>query len=222
MTSPYVSGQEPRIEERHAGWRTTNRAILASCLAVAIAFAYGALTSVLQLIPGPLNGLANTVSGWVMPVIALAWLLGGRPIRAAITSALTFVALCIGYSVMSTLRGYPGTETMWAAIGLVAGPVIGAAVSLLRHRRAAVAAASAGVLTGILLGDASFGAINNSHYWATWIIAGCAGLFLFAIAAARRSFSGGILAAQIAATVVVAALYWLAFAALNALMASPL
>jgi hypothetical protein len=210
VTSTTSLGEAPKTAAR------APKAIGASALAVALAFAYGGLTSLLQLIPGPLNGLANTVSGWTMPVIALTWLLGGRPLRAAITFALAFVALCAGYSVVSTLRGYPDFETMWAAIGLVAGPVIGAAASLLRHGRAATAAVSAAVLAGILLGDASFGFVNNAQYWATWVIAACAAVALLVVVALRRPFSARLVALELGTTVVVAGAYWLAFAGLNA------
>ena len=155
---------------RLAGPRPLSRALLLSAVAIAGGLLVGGITSFGQLLPGTLNWLANSVAGWSIPMILLvAWARGGV-LRSAITGGLVFVAMSQGYALVSTLRGYPDQGIRWALIGLVAGPVLGAATALLRHESRRIVAVAAGVLGGVILGDAAHGFVATPAGWGSWVI----------------------------------------------------
>ena len=178
-----------------------------SVAAVAIALLVGGVTSYGQLLPGTFNWLANSVAGWSIPMALLVWFTRGGVTRSAITGGLSFVAMSVGYSIVSTLRGYPDTPEMWAAIGIIVGPVLGAAVALLRRSDRRVVAIAAGVLAGIVLGDGVRGLIAVPDGWGTWAIFLAVGTAFVAWVTTSKLRSWGSTALLAAATVVVGGAY---------------
>ena len=164
---------------------------LAARLAIVLAagLALGGLTSLGQAtLPDQVSSLANSVTGWTLPTIVLVLLTARSFGEAAASGALGFVALTIGYAVVSTLRGFPFDPLTWAVIGLIAGPVVGVATFALRGvpTRATL---GGGLLAGLFLGEGVYGltvvaATTSPVYW--WIaIALGASLLIVMIARLR-------------------------------------
>ena len=178
-----------------------------SASAVAAAVLVGGLTSFGQLLPGTLNWFANSVSGWTIPMVVLVWFARGTIARSALTGGLAFVAMSVGYALVSTLRGYPDTPWFWAAIGIAAGPVLGAATALLRHKSTSVAAISGGILGGIVIGDGVRGLLMVAEGWGTWSVFVVVGVAFVIWHSATRLRTARTIALQLGAAVVVAGSY---------------
>ncbi|ONI60585.1 hypothetical protein ALI44B_08250 [Leifsonia sp. ALI-44-B] len=181
-STPTPTPSLPRVS-RLPGPRPLSRALLLSAAAIAGGLVVGGITSFGQLLPGTLNWLANSVAGWSIPMVLLvAWARGGV-LRSAITGGLVFVAMSQGYALVSTLRGYPDQGIRWALIGLVAGPVLGAATALLRHESRRIVAIAAGVLGGVILGDAVHGFVATPAGWGSWVIVASGALAFLVVTA---------------------------------------
>lgn len=154
----------------------------------AAAFLLGGATSVGQaLLPAETASLANSVAGWTLPTVVLVFVTARSFTEAAVAGALSFVALTVGYAVVSSLRGFPFDPTTWAIIGVLAGPVIGAATFALRGS-SMPAAVGGGLLSGILIGEGVYGltviaATTSPVFWWAAIVAG---VTLLVAVAARR------------------------------------
>ncbi|MBM7503768.1 DUF6518 family protein [Agromyces aurantiacus] len=187
----------------------------------AIAFALGGLTSVGQtFLPEDAASLANSTAGWTAPTALLVFSTA-RSFREAIPAGVvSFVALTLGYAVVSTLRGFPFDPTTWAVIGVLAGPVIGAAAFALRRGRMA-AAVGGGLLAGVLIGEGVYGltvvaATTSPVFWWASIVLG--GVLVFVVAARRlRDIRSTMVI--ISAAAVTAASFVGAYLALGALFA---
>lgn len=195
------------------------RALLRILVIAAIGLLLGAATSWAQLLlPGPLGFLANSASGWTIPTVIVVALLARSLPQAAVGGAAGFVALVIGYDVMSTLRGFPADPIPWAPIGVVAGPVVGVAARLLREcgPRAAVAA---GLLAGIGLGDAGYGwtVVGDTTDPVGWglLAAIAVGLLVAVVVRIRRS---RLVVLEVGVAVVVAAAFVEAYLLLGGLL----
>jgi hypothetical protein len=154
------------------------------------------------MLPGTLNSLANSVSGWSIPMMILVWFAGGGIGRSAATGALVFVAECAGYSVVSTIRGHFDIETSWALIGMVAGPILGACTAFLRSSHRFAVSVGSGIIAGTTIGEAIRGFLFLPDAWGTWLIfLGIGGLFM-AGAAVRslRSIKSIVLQIVVAST----------------------
>jgi hypothetical protein len=157
-------------------------------LSGAVAVALGGATSVGQtFLPEEAASLANSVTGWTLPTIVLILVTARSYTEAAVIGAVSFVALTVGYAVVSTLRGFPFDPITWAVIGLFAGPVIGAATFALR-RSPTEAAVGGGLLAGVLIGEGVYGltaiaATTSPVFWWAAITVGVA--LLVAVAALR-------------------------------------
>jgi len=145
----------------------------------------GGLTSYAQtVLPEPLLPAANSISGWTIVtalVVGTAAARRGWGMRgAAIAGPVAFVALTVGYALVSTARGWYYDPTAWGLVGLAAGPVVGAAVGALLSRRERIVAAGAGVLGGVLLLDSVRSMVEVAQYtgWTWWIVVGLAGIAL--------------------------------------------
>ena len=153
-----------------------------------------------------------------MPAVALIWFARLSPRAAAVTGALALVAMSMGYSLVSTLRGYPDLELTWAAIGLVAGPVVGLATAALRAPERMTAAIGAGVLTGIVAGDAFRGLTTLPEYVGSWIVLAGVAVLLAWLTASVRRFTAGNVASLTGVAVLVAAAYQGAMLLLDAVL----
>lgn len=158
-------------------------------------------------LPAEAASLANSVAGWTVPTVVLVFVTARSFTEAAVAGALSFVALTIGYALLSSLRGYPFDPTTWAIVGLVAGPVVGAATFALR-RSPMHAAVGGGLLAGILVGEGVYGltvvaATTSPVFWWAAIAAGVA--LLVAVAALRlRGIRSRLVIVSVAALTAVA------------------
>ncbi|WP_062518869.1 DUF6518 family protein [Demequina silvatica] len=162
-----------------------------------VALILGGLTPVAQgVLPDEVASLANSVAGWTVPTAALVWWLARSRVEAALGGAVAFVALTLGYSVVSDWRGEHFDPTFWATLGLVAGPVIGLAAHALRST-AREAAVGAGVLAGVLIGEAVYGltVIADTTSPVFWWICAAAGVVLLGAMCVRLARPGVILLA---------------------------
>lgn len=174
----------------------------------AAALLVGGATSVGQaFLPAEVASLANSVAGWTIPTVVLVFVTARSFTEAAVAGALSFVALTVGYAIVSSLRGFPFDPTTWAIIGLLAGPVIGAATFALR-RSPVQAAVGGGLLSGILIGEGVYGltviaATTSPVFWWAAIVAGAA--LLVAVAALRlRGIRSRVVLVAVAAVTAVA------------------
>jgi hypothetical protein len=172
-------------------------------LAAVVAVALGGATSLGQtFLPEEAASLANSVTGWTLPTAALVFVTARSFSEAAVTGAVSFVALTVGYAVVSTLRGFPFDPTAWAVVGVLAGPVIGAATFALR-RSPMHAAVGGGLLAGVLIGEGVYGltaiaATTSPVFWWAAITVGVA--LLVAVAALRlRDIRSTLVLASVAA-----------------------
>ncbi|WP_129338125.1 DUF6518 family protein [Cellulomonas endophytica] len=133
--------------------------------AVLVGVLWGAATSGLQtVLPRPFAGLANAVGPWVAPAFLVgAW--SRRPWTAVLAGVLVCLGEVAGYYALSALRGFgvnPATVAMWAATGLLGGPVLGAAGWCWRRPRSLrVAALGPALLGGVFLAE---GAVTYGFY----------------------------------------------------------
>jgi hypothetical protein len=169
----------------------------------------GGLTSFGQtVLPDPLRPFANSASGWTLLTALLVWLCRTGPGRSAVLGAEGFVLLVLGYQVVSGLRGFVTSEELFLVLGVLAGPVVGAASSWLR-RTDLHGAIGAAVLAGIGVGEGTYGlaVLIASTGWLYWTLIGIAGVALLVLVARRldrprdRWIAGGATAAIAAAFV---------------------
>lgn len=125
--------------------------------AVLVGVTWGAATSGLQtILPWPFAGLANAVGPWVAPAFLVgAW--SRRSWVAVLAGVLVCFGEVAGYYATSALRGFgvnPTMVLMWAATGVVGGPVLGAAGWCWRRARSLRAAGlGAALLGGVFLAE---------------------------------------------------------------------
>jgi hypothetical protein len=183
-------------------------------LALVIGFAAGAATewSVPHL-PFSLEPLGNAAGPWVIVAFAVA-LTARRVSEALILAVVTFLALVLGFYVAEAIRGWPVSRhqvVFWFAASFAAGPLVGLAAGWLRHGDRLAGALGAGVLGGILVGEAIYGLTElkfstPTTYWHVQLVLGVllgVGLTLWRF---RRHLLGIVpgLAAALAAGAVVA------------------
>lgn len=157
--------------------------LAADALVVVLAgLALGGATSYAQTwLPGSLAPLANSVSGWTL-LTALA-VASRRPgLRwGAVLGAASFVSLVLGYTAVSEARGWTYDPTLWGAVGVVAGPFVGAATAGLVGRPPLPRALGAGALAGVLVADGLRGLTvvadsTSPVYWSLCLAVGLLGL----------------------------------------------
>ena len=151
-------------------------------LAVAVGLAAGALTlwSVLRL-PFALTPLSNAAAPWVLVAFVVA-LTARWKSEAALLAIVTFVALVVGFYVAEHLRGWPVDRhqvVFWTQTSVIAGPVVGLAAGWLRHAGRTAGALGAGVLGGLLTGEAVHGLTalkfsSPAHFWEAQFVLGVA------------------------------------------------
>lgn len=196
-------------------------AVLRVAAVVAVAFVIGGLTSFGQaLLPEGVASLANSASGWTVPTAVLVLLSARGYPEAAVGAALGFAAMTVGYAVVSGWRGFPFDPMTWAIIGLLVGPVIGVAAHALR-RAPIPAAAGAGVLAGILVGEGVYGLTvvaetTSPVYW--WAVIALGAALVVATAVRLRAVRPVLVLGVV--TAVVAGGFLLAYAALPLVFAA--
>ncbi len=138
----------------------------------------GAVTSWAQgFLPDAWAPLANSPSGWAA-LTALVVMASRPTLRwGAVLGVVGFVCLVLGYTLGSELRGLTYNPMLWGAIGLVTGPVIGAAAAGTASTRSVPVALGSGVLAGVLVADGIYGLTvvadtTSPVYWTTVLVAG--------------------------------------------------
>ncbi|MDZ5663608.1 DUF6518 family protein [Nocardioides sp. S-58] len=166
----------------------------------------GGLTSWAQgVLPDALAPFANSPSGWtLLTVLVVATARPSLGAGAALGVA-SFVSLVLGYTAASELRGLSYDPVLWGVVGVVAGPVVGAAAAAVVDRRPVVAAVGAGVLAGVLVADGIYGLTvvggsTSPVYWTLCLVAGCALVGTTAVRLRSPAAAAGVVASAAAAT----------------------
>jgi hypothetical protein len=149
-------------------------------LATAIGLAAGAATewSVLHL-PLSLAPLANSAAPWILVAFALA-LTARRMGESLVLAVVTLLALVLGFYVAEAYRGWPVSQhqvEFWAAASVAVGPLVGLAAGWFRGAGRTAGALGAGVLGGLLAGEAVYGLTelklsSPADYWHVQFVLG--------------------------------------------------
>jgi hypothetical protein len=184
----------------------SNGTIARFMIACAVGFVAGALTlwSVPHL-PFALEPLGNSAGPWVLVAFAVA-LSARRTGEAMVLAVVALAALVFGFYVAEAYRGWPVSRhqvVFWLMASVVIGPLVGAAAGWLRHGALAQAGLGAGVLGGLLAGEAVYGLSvlkfsTPSDYWHVQFFVGVA---LAVVLAARRGIGALALSATACVTV---------------------
>lgn len=177
----------------------------------------GGLTSFAQgFLPDAVAPFANSASGWTLLTAVLVGWSRARTAPAAVFGAASFVLLVLGYSAAADLRGYFYDPVLFGVVGLVVGPVVGAATAWLRADGVRAALATA-VLAGIGVGEAVYGltTVLETTGATYWVAIGVAGLVLLAGMLARRLRGVVPVAVATVGTALVATAFVVAYRALG-------
>jgi hypothetical protein len=155
---------------------------------VAASAVLGGVTSYAQtFLPDALRSFANSASGWTLLTVLVVLACRARTAPSAFLGGASFVALVLGYQMVSGLRGYPTSETLFLIIGIIVGPFVGVAASWLRREgwRAALGCAA---LSGIAVGEAIYGLalLSDTTGWVYWTLVGAIGIGLLVFTVLRR------------------------------------
>lgn len=156
----------------------TARILRAALTVVAGSLLLGGLTSWAQgFLPESFSSFANSPSGWTVLTVALVAAVRPSWGWGAVLGTVSFVCLVLGYTLASQLRGLTYDPTFWSAVGLAAGPFVGAAAAALVGRRRVPAALGAGALAGVLVADGIYGLTvvaesTSPVYWTLCLLAG--------------------------------------------------
>lgn len=219
QNSSRATSPSTRVAAGHPGRNSTRPGWVLPALVVLLgSLVLGCTTSFAQgLLPHTLQPFANSASGWTILTALLVWAARREPVPSALFGAASFVALVLGYTVVSSLRGYPFSPLFWASVGVLAGPLVGAAAAAL-HQRGRSAAAGAGVLAGVLLGDSGYGlttvSATTGHTY--WVLVGVLGVCLLVAVAVHRLRTARLALLATGCAVAVALLMDAGYLALNA------
>jgi hypothetical protein len=149
-------------------------------LAVAVGLAAGALTewSVPHL-PFSLEPLGNSAAPWVLVAFVVA--LTARGMRESLMLAVvTLLALVLGFYVVEAARGWGVSRhqvALWSVASVAIGPLVGLAAGWVRYCGRKMAALGAGMLGGLLAGEAVWGLTglrfsSPAGYWHVQLVLG--------------------------------------------------
>jgi hypothetical protein len=184
-----------------------------------VSLVLGGLTSFAQtFLPDAVRPFANSASGWTL-LVALV-VARSRPSLAlgAVLGALSFVALLLGYSAVSTLRGFPTSEELFLVAAVVVGPFVGAAAGALRMSGARAAIAVA-LLAGIAIGEAAYGllVVSATTGWFTWSLIGLIGIALLVGTSVQRLHSLRLRCLAVGLTAAVGLAFFLTYTAVGSI-----
>ncbi|MCU1406243.1 MAG: hypothetical protein JWQ43_2546 [Glaciihabitans sp.] len=146
----------------------------------------GGATSFAQtFLPDALQPFANSASGWTLLTALMVAACRARTLPFAVYGAVSFVMLVLGYQVVSGLRGFPTSETLFLIAGILVGPFVGIAASWL-NRDGWRAMIGCGVLAGIAIGEGVYGLTlvadtTGYLYWTVICVVGVGMLFTTAV-----------------------------------------
>jgi len=190
-------------------------------LIVTGALTVGGLTSWgQQLLPDALAPLANSASGWTLFTVLLLLRAGGGMRVSMVGGAAGFLGLSVGYALVSTARGYFFDPSFWVVVGVIAGPIIGAAVALARRTEPWARVSGTAVVAGVMAGEGVYGLlfVASTTGWFYWTLMIAVGAVIVVTGAVRLRSSRRSMAALVASTAVMAAAFPAAFLLLGASM----
>jgi hypothetical protein len=163
-------------------------------------------------LPFSLEPLGNSAGPWLVVAFAIA-VTTRRWSESVVLAVVTLVALVTGFYVAQDIRGWAVSRhqvALWIAASFAAGPLVGVVAAWLRGRGRTTAAVGAGVLGGLLAGEAVYGVrhlqFSTPHrYWHVQLILGIAVAVVVPLWRSRHRLLAGIpaLAASAAACAVV-------------------
>ncbi|GAA5119815.1 hypothetical protein GCM10023339_34190 [Alloalcanivorax gelatiniphagus] len=181
------------------------RTARAASAVVVGSLALGAATSWAQgVLPDALASFANSPSGWTALTALLVAAVRPTVPAGAVLGVASFVCLVLGYTGASELRGLTYDPLFWGAVGVVAGPFVGAASAAVVGRRAVRAAVGAGALAGVLVADGIYGltVVAESTSPVYWLLCLVLGLVLVGVVVVR--LRSGLAAVTVVATTALA------------------
>jgi Family of unknown function (DUF6518) len=194
------------------------RAGITLVVVVATSLVLGGLTSFAQgILPDALRPFANSASGWTVLTAFVVWRVGARTRPSAVLGLASFVALVLGYTIASELRGLTYSPLLFGLIGTIAGPFVGVAASWLR-RTGWRAALGSGLLAGIALGECLYGLIvvSGTTGWIYWALIGVAGAALLATTLMKRVEPRAPAILGVGITLAIAGAFFLAYSTVGA------
>jgi hypothetical protein len=181
----------------------------------------GALTewSVLH-VPFSLEPVTNSAGTWV--VLAFGVTLTARRVRESmVLSVVTFLSLVAGFYVAQDIRGWGVSHhqlALWSAASFIAGPLVGISAGWLRHGTRIAGGVGAGVLGGLLAGEAAHGLgqpsfLSPASYWHVQLVVGIVAAVGLPLWRSRRRLVESLpaLAVSLGAGVAVGAITWVAY-----------
>jgi len=182
----------------------------------AIALVLGGLTAYAQQwLPEQLGSLANSAGPWVLIAFLLA-LLANRPVLAALAGAAALFMLLAGYVIAANIRGYESSTALlvfWGTAAVLVGPFVGLAAYWSRSGGPGLVACGAGLIGGLLIGEAVYGLVvigDTTHppYWWGQL---AAGLFVLGGVASARRLEGRVVLVALAVTAFVATAFFVVY-----------
>jgi Family of unknown function (DUF6518) len=130
-------------------------------------------------LPFSLEPLGNTAGPWVLLAFAVA-LTARRMGESLMLAVITLLALVLGFYVVQACRGWGVSRhqvEFWSVASVVVGPLVGLAAGWLRHGGRRAAALGAGVVGGLLAGEAVWGLTglrfsSPREYWHVQFVLG--------------------------------------------------
>jgi hypothetical protein len=175
-------------------WRTVARLVLAAVIGLAA----GAATewSVPHL-PFSLEPLGNSAGPWIIVAFAVA-LTARRTGESLVLAAVSLLALVLGFYVAEAIRGWAVSRhqvELWSAASVAIGPLVGLAAGWLRYAGRLAGALGAGVVGGLLAGEAVYGLTkikfsSPAGYWHVQLGLGIGLAIGLTLWPARRQLSG--------------------------------
>jgi hypothetical protein len=162
-------------------------------LATAIGLVAGAATEwSAPHLPFSLEPLANSAAPWIL--IAFAVALTARRIGESMALAvITLLALVVGFYMGQAHRGWSvdlHQVGLWTAASVAIGPLIGLAAGWLRHAGRTAGALGAGLLGGLVSGEAVYGLTelkySSAQYWHVQFVIGLGLAFGLTLWRSRR------------------------------------
>jgi hypothetical protein len=169
-------------------------------LATAIGLAAGAVTewSVPHL-PFSIEPLGNSAAPWIVVTFLVA-LTARRMGEAVVLAVVALLALVLGFYAAEAYRGWSVSwhqVELWSVASVSIGPLVGLAAGWLRHAGRYAGALGAGVLGGLLVGEAVYGLTklkfsSPADYWRVQIVLGVGLAVGLTLWCSRRRLLGSV------------------------------
>lgn len=156
----------------------------------------GATSFAQQYLPDELRSFANSNSGWtllayVVTVLCTRNTSARRWWIGAGLGLVIFHTLLLGYSIVSTLRGFPdsyGWGDLFFIVATLAGPVIGLAGLWWWSTKDVLRAIGVAVFAAVMIGDGVSGLLRvaDTTGWTYWVLSIVIGAAVLAWVVVRR------------------------------------